>query len=297
MKRILAIISFLLPFIYAGVSFAGDVSVVVSIYPLMDISRQVGGEMVDVNFIVPPGASPHVFEPTPSDMIKIHNARVFVVIGAGFEFWADKAIRSAGRPGLRVIRLSEGVKLLKHVHLNKDKGHGEEGFADPHIWLDPLLVKEMVDKIALVLAEVDPAHKKYYLERAEAYKKELNILHLLISESVKNFGTKEYVTFHPAWNYFSKRYGLRVAGIIEESPGKEASPKHIADIIREVKKSRAKIVFAEPQFNPKTAEVVAKESGAKVLFLDPLGTPSIKGRDTYIGLMKYNLSILEKAMR
>ena len=297
MKRILAIISFLLPFTYAGISFAGKVNVVVSIYPLMDISRHVGGDMADVNFIVPPGASPHVFEPTPSDMIKIHNAKVFVIIGTGFEFWAEKAVRSAGKPDLRVIRLSDGVTLLKHGLLSKDEDHGEEGFADPHIWLDPLIVKDMVDKIASALAEVDPAHKKYYIERAEVYKEELQGLHRLISETVMDFRTRDYVTFHSAWNYFSRRYGLNVVGVIEESPGKEASPKHIARIIREIKKSRAKVVFAEPQFNPKTAEVIAKESGADVLFLDPIGSPLIKGRDTYIGLMKYNLSVLEKAMK
>jgi ABC-type Zn uptake system ZnuABC Zn-binding protein ZnuA len=105
------------------------------------------------------------------------------------------------------------------------------------------------------------------------------------------------VTFHPAWNYFSKRYGLKVAGVIEESPGRESSPKHIAKIVSEIKRINSRIVFAEPQFNPKIAEVIAKEAGAKVLFLDPIGGADVKGRDTYIGLMRYNLSVMEEGMR
>ena len=125
----------------------------------------------------------------------------------------------------------------------------------------------------------------------------MDILHKEISDKVKTFKIKEYVTFHPAWNYFSKRYGLSVAGVIEESPGREPSPKHIARIIREVKRITSKVVFAEPQFNPAIAAVVAKEAGAKVLFLDPIGGSNIKGRDTYLGLMRYNLSVIEGAMK
>ncbi|GAB4411117.1 MAG: metal ABC transporter substrate-binding protein [Thermodesulfovibrionales bacterium] len=249
--------------------------------------------MVNVDFMVPTGASPHTFEPTPSDMLKMQKARMFVIIGAGLEFWAEKAVKATGRRDLKVVILSEGMPLIYGEH-----SHGENrNVADPHIWLDPLLTVHIADKIKNALIELDRAHESYYRERAEGFKKELYKLHQRIIESVKHFRTKEYVAFHPAWNYFSRRYGLRTLGVIEESPGKEASPRHIAKIIMEIRRTRAKAVFAEPQFNPKIAEVIAKEAGARVLFLDPLGSPDIKGRDTYIGLMRYNLSMLEDAMR
>jgi len=103
------------------------------------------------------------------------------------------------------------------------------------------------------------------------------------------------VTFHPAWDYFSKRYGLRVAGVIEEAPGKEPSPRHIAAIIREIKQTGGNVVFVEPQFNPKIGEVIAKEANAKVLYLDPIGGKD--GRKTYIEMMRYNISAMEKAMK
>lgn len=299
MKKVLfIIITALFPLLMAKDSFsAGKFNVVVSIYPLMDIVRQIGGDKLNVDFIVPAGASPHTFEPAPSDMIKLSRARVLVIIGAGFEYWADKAVRAAGRKDLKVLVLSKGMALIHDEHEEVgSKSHRHEA-ADPHIWLDPLLTIEMVDKIKSVLVEMDGKNSTYYEERAGAFRRELNALHLKIVESLRHFRTREYVTFHPAWNYFSKRYGLKVIGVIEESPGKEASPGHIARIVKHIRRTGAGVVFAEPQFSPKTARVIAKEAGAKVLFLDPLGGPDIRGRETYISLMEYNLTTLEEAMR
>lgn len=277
---------------------AEKLNVVVSIYPLKDMVQQVGGDRIHVDFMVPPGATPHTFEPKPSDMIRIQGARMFVIIGAGLEFWAEKAIKSAGGKGLKVLVLSEGLPLIYGAGSRDGHGtHQGQKSADPHVWLDPLLTKEIVNRIAAALVELDSSHERYFRENAERFKREIDSLDAFIAGKVKTFRTKEYVTFHPAWNYFSRRYGLRVAGVIEESPGKEASPKHIARIVNEVKRAGTRVVFAEPQFSSKTAEVIAREAGAKVLLLDPIGGPGLRGRDTYIGLMRYNLSMLEEAMK
>lgn len=280
----------------AQISYAERVNVVVSIYPLRDIVQQVGGDRVNVTFMVPPGASPHTFEPTASDMAKISKSEMFVIIGSGLEFWADKALKSAKGKTTRIVVLSRGMPLLHGEHEGHGSPHDSET-ADPHIWLDPFLVKDMAQKIADTLGEIDPTNRPYYMGKVESFKKELDQLHTEITESIKTFRTREYVTFHPAWNYFSRRYGLKVLGVIEESPGKEASPKHIAGIIRAIRRSGAKAVFAEPQFNPKIAEVIAKEAGARVLFLDPIGSPDLKGRDKYLALLRYNLSILQEALK
>lgn len=296
-KMFQSLVCIIILFSAAG-AYAEKINIVVSIYPLRDIAKQVGGDMVNVDFIVPPGASPHTFEPTPSDMKKITNAKALVIIGSGLEFWAERAIRAAGRKELKVIVLSKGMPLIheSHTHGHAETGHAGD-MADPHIWLDPILAKEITGRITAALIEMDSAHRAFYEKRSAEFSKELTALDARTAEAVRGFKTKEYVTFHAAWNYFSKRYGLRVAEVIEESPGKEASPKHLARIVKHIKQSGSKVVFAEPQFNPKMAEVIAKEAGAQVLFLDPYGGPDIKGRDTYIGLMNYNLSTLEKAMR
>jgi ABC-type Zn uptake system ZnuABC Zn-binding protein ZnuA len=142
----------------------------------------------------------------------------------------------------------------------------------------------IVTKIERALIEADPNNAEHYKKNAALYREKLRLLDREISGRVKALRTKEYVTFHSAWNYFSKRYGLRVAGVIEESPGKEPSPKHMARIIKEIKRIGSKAVFVEPQFNPKIAEVIAKESGAKVVYLDPF--EGKEGRDTYIDMMR-----------
>jgi ABC-type Zn uptake system ZnuABC Zn-binding protein ZnuA len=304
MKTLFPLITCVVLFLFFGISPAQGkpadtekIAIVVSIYPLKDMVGQIGGDRVQVVFMVPPGASPHTFEPKPQDMVKVHKARLFVIIGAGLEFWADKAIRSAGGRDLKVLTLSDGLPLLSGTDGHDDHLPSHSRSADPHIWLDPQIAKEMVNSIARALIELDPSRGGYFRENAERFKKEIDNLDAFIAGKVKTFRIKEYVTFHSAWNYFSRRYGLRVAGVIEESPGKEPSPKHIARLAEEVKRTGAHVVFAEPQFSPKIAEVIASEAGAKVLFLDPNGGPGLPGRDTYIGLMRYNLSVLESAMK
>lgn len=300
MKRLAQILICWFFILVANSSYAERMKVVVSIYPLGDITKQVGGEKIDVKVMLPPGASPHTFEPTPFEMMELHNARVFVKIGAGLEFWAEKMLNASGSKGLIVVDASSGLPLIRVIHshgLAETPKKSKLESADPHVWLDPVFVTMIVDKIADALSRADPYGKAYYTERAEKYKRDLETLHNEISERVKSFKVKEYVTFHPAWDYFSTRYGLRVAGVIEESPGREPGPKHIAKIVNRIKKLKSKVVFAEPQFNPKISEVIAKEAGAKVLFLDPIGGPNIKGRDTYMGLMRYNLSVMEEAMK
>jgi ABC-type Zn uptake system ZnuABC Zn-binding protein ZnuA len=273
------------------------IPVVVSIYPLKDMVQQVGGDRVRVDFIVPPGASPHTFEPKPSDMMKIHNAKLFVIVGAGLEFWAGKAVRSAGDSRLKVLTLSDGLPLLNGTDAHDEVHRSRGGSADPHVWLDPLLAKEMVNSIAGALIELDPSRERYFRENAERFRAEIDRLDAFIAAKIRTFRIKDYVTFHSAWNYFSRRYGLRVLGVIEESPGKEPSPRHIAQLVNDVKRTGTRVVFAEPQFSPKIAEVIAREAGVKVLFLDPNGGPGLHGRESYVGLMRYNLSVLEEAMK
>ncbi len=275
--------------IIASHSYAEKIKVIASIAPLADFVKQVGGERVDVKLLLLPGASPHIYEPTPKAMKDVSDTMVFVKIGAGLEFWAEKIIKASGNKRLIIVDSSSGVSLIRETHSHSPLS------ADPHIWLDPVIAGSIVSKIEKALIEADPQGAEFYKHNASLYKKKLSQLDKEISVKVNAFRIKEYVTFHPAWNYFSKRYGLRVAGVIEESPGKEPSPKHIAKIIKEINRIGSRVVFAEPQFNPKIAETVAKESGARVLYLDPIGGQ--KGRETYINMMKYNISIMDSVMK
>jgi zinc transport system substrate-binding protein len=271
-----------------GQKTAGEkLKVVASIPPLADFARQVGGDKVDVILLLPPGASPHTYEPPPKTVQEISKAKVFIEIGAGLEFWAEKVVAVAVG-NIITVRCADGVDMIRgndHALMN----------VDPHIWLDPVISMGIVRRIEAAFARADPGDSSFFKKNAAAYLSRLSDLDREIAEKVKGFRTREYITFHPAWSYFARRYGLRVAGVIEEAPGKEPTPKHIDRILGRIRAMRTKVVFAEPQFSARLAEAIAGEAGGQVLFLDPLGGE--KGRQTYRELMEYNLSVMEKAMK
>jgi zinc transport system substrate-binding protein len=267
----------------------GKLKVVASIAPLADFARQVGKDRVNVLLLLPPGASPHTYEPVPRTVQQISKARIFIEVGAGLEFWADRLIAATAK-GITTVTCSDGIQLIR----GEDHDHALSN-VNPHIWLDPVICMKIVDRIAAAFAAADPANATFYRKNAAAYASRLAALDREIAQTVKTFRTREYVTFHPAWDYFARRYGLRVAGVIEEAPGKEPTPRHVQRLLDEVRQMKTKVIFAEPQFSPRIAEAIAQEAGARVLMLDPIGGEG--GRETYIDLMKYNLAMMEKAMK
>jgi zinc transport system substrate-binding protein len=295
---------FLIVQFFAISCLAERIPVIASIYPVADMVRQVGGDHVRVTCVLPPGASPHTFEPKPSLVRDFSSARIFFMIGAGMEFWAGKFIKLA-KPNLLTVVLSRGVDLIvstghDHEHHPHEKEasilKNEPAEANPHIWLDPVIAKSMVDKITAALSKVDPAHFAYYNHRGRNYLKELERLDHQIATTTARFKNKRYVAFHPAWAYFARQYGLESAGVIEAAPGRNPTPLQIKKIIAAIKQYRIRAVFAEPQLNPRAAEIIAKEAHVKVLLLDPIGGPELSYGNTYVNLMLHNLNILKEAM-
>lgn len=295
-RSIFILLLFLTIQLHASTCLGEKIPVVASIFPITDMVRQIGGEYVDVVTAIPAGAGPHTFEPKPSLIKKIFRARIFFMVGIDLEFWAEKFIKLSENH-LTAIVLSEGVSLIYNTaeHHHGNSGH-HDNCANPHIWLDPEIAKSIIDKITIGLCKIDDKHSEYYKQRSKAYLNNLYELHLLISRTVEKFRIRKYVALHPSWDYFARQYGLECVGIIETAPGRNPTPKQIGKIVSNIKKHKIRAVFAEPQLNPKVAEVIAEEADIKVILLDPIGGPGIKGRDTYINLMKYNLNALQKAM-
>ena len=307
LRRLFFILCFLIIQLHATACMAEKLPVIASIYPVADMVQQVGGDHVDVTFVLPAGASPHTFEPKPSLVKKVASARIFFRIGAGLEFWAEKFIELAG-PGLTTIVLSEGVSLIhtaghhhedktEHYHAGAGTSDIESSIANPHIWLDPAIAKSMVNKITAVLCEVDHQHLTYYKQRGQNYLNDIDKLDRLIKVKVANFNIKKYVSFHASWVYFARHYGLEPVGIIEAAPGRNPTPIQIKNIVAMIKRDQIRAVFAEPQLNSRAAEIIAREAEVNVLLLDPLGGPNLKGRNTYIDLIKYNLNVMQEAMK
>ncbi len=309
LKRRFSVFCFLFPVLvllsWGSAATAAKIPVVASILPLADFCRHLGGEQVEVQVLVPPGASPHVFEPPPSVITRAVQARVFVYTGGGLEPWAEKLLRSRGTANLEVVEAVRGIPLIRDVEENhhgeaasaKHKGEDHHHAAgNPHVWLDPVLAQGICRQIAAALIKVDPEHRAAYEARLQGYLQELEALHQEISRRVSAWRQKDFVCFHPAYTYFARRYGLREVGVIELSPGREPTPRHLQKIVAAIKKHSIKVVFAEPQLNPRVAEVIAREAGVKVLLLDPMGGRPPYGGD-YLQMMRYNLAILEEAMK
>ncbi|TKJ43742.1 hypothetical protein CEE36_03380 [candidate division TA06 bacterium B3_TA06] len=262
------------------------VKVVVTIPVLAAFARQVGGDRVQVTTLLSPGASPHTFEPTPSQARAAAQADLVVRIGLDADRWIQ-GLLPQNVPIVTATEL-EGIELITENH---GEAHLHAG-ANPHIWLDPAYAKIICSAIAEELGRIDPRAQSVYEKERDRYLTELDSLHIRIEAAVAEFGSKKYVSFHPAWIYFALRYSLERVAVIVSSPGKEPTPRHLQEVIESIKKTGARAVFAEPQLSPKAAQVIAKEAGVEVLFLDPLG----KQNESYIKLMDRNLAVLSEAM-
>jgi zinc transport system substrate-binding protein len=278
--------------------------VTASIFPLADIVSTIGGRHVQVDVLIPPGASPHVFEPSPQIYRQFGRTRLFVMVGAGMEFWAEKLIEANAGEDLRVIRAARDVRLIDTTEGGPEpssQGHSDQAHGhrtgNPHIWLDPVLMDTLSVRICQALTDLDPDHAADYAQNLARFRERLAELDRTIQKAVDGFSIKEYVAFHPSWSYFARRYGLHEVGIIQQSPGRDPTPQQIEQIVTAVRQYHIRAVFAEPQFRMTAAEAIAQEAGAEVLLLDPLGGPEQPGRDSYLALMQYNLAIMKEAMR
>ncbi len=260
--------------------------VAVSIAPLADFVRQVGGDRVQVELLVPPAASPHTYELLPSQLRALSQARLLVLNGVGLEFWSDKVVAAADNPDLLVVDTSVGLEILA--------GDEDDASGNPHIWLSLLNAIHQVERIRDALSEVDPVGAAVYNDNAEKYIAQLEALHEEFLQRAAAFSSRQIVTFHAAWDYFARDYGLEVAAVVETTPGKEPSPADIQAVVETAKRIGAKAIFAEPQFSSKAAEVIAEESGAEVLFLNPMGFPPDYN---YMDMMRANFDEVEQALK
>lgn len=272
---------------------SGPMKVAASIVPLADFCREVGGGLVEVELMVPPGASPHTYEPTSSQMKFLSDAKVLVLNGLELETWVTDVVKKVDNPDLVEVVAGDSIPGSDLI-----RAAGEEhGLYDPHVWLDPNLAIYEAEAIRDGFIEADPGNRKAYTDNALRYVGELKALDARIREEAPAFTGKGFVAFHPSLTYFARRYGLEQVGVIEELPGKEPSAREISKLIDKIRESGVTVVLAEPQFSPKVAETIATEAAVTVTVIDPLGDPDNPETNTYIKLMAHNVGTLLEAMR
>ncbi len=273
-------------------------SVVVSIHPLFDIVRQVAGAHADVVRVLPPGASPHTFDPTPRDVGRIADADL-VVLNGGLDLWLRELVEASGSraPLVEVIadERVQGVLRGAFPDLLPIDAHGAVLGFNPHVWLDPLVMREAAALVAEALADVDPANAEAYATAASRVRQELLDLDAELEALLGPIAGAAFVPFHDAWPYFAARYGLDLIVEIEPFPGREPSPAYLRYALGKIAASGASAVFSEVQLNRRPAEVVAAEAGIELFELDPLG--GFPGREAYDELLRHNAGVLLEGLR
>jgi ABC-type Zn uptake system ZnuABC Zn-binding protein ZnuA len=273
----------------------GSLKIVTTTPIIADLVRQIGGQRVEVESILPNNADPHDFEPRPEDIIKLEDADAVFVHGLHLDEWANDLIDNSGTDA-PVTVVTDGIETL-----DSEEEAFEEG--DPHVWFDPTRTQQMVTTIANVLSEVDADGSDSYQQRAAAYNEQLTQLDQEIKDRVALIpeDQRKIVTNHDALAYFADRYGLEVVGTVfpGNDTGSEPSAQEVADLIDLIQQQSVKAVFAENTVSPTIAEELASEAGVKViddLFTDNLGDAG-SGADTYIGLMQTDTQLIVDALR
>ena len=280
------------------------VKIVATIYPVYEFARQVGGDKVDVSLLIPPGAEPHEWEPTAKDLIKIKSANLFLYNGAGFEP-INKLLTQEVLGGAIPVEVSQGIPLIKgpgHENDDHDNGHnhGREGEVDPHVWLDPEYAKMEVDTIVAALIKSDQANQEVYRQNANRYKAELTKLHEEYTAALSTVKRRDIVTTHAAFQYLAKRYNLNQIPVMGLAPDAEPTPDKLAAIVKFCREKQVTTIFFETLVSPRVAQTIAKETGAKLLVLNPadgLTDEDFKKGKNYLTIMRENLENLKTALQ
>lgn len=277
---------------------AGKLKVVASVFPVYEFARRVGGDRIDLAMLVPPGAEPHDWEPTAREIVAIKSAKLFLYHGAGFES-IDKLITKEALGSTRAVAVSEGIPTIKEKD-GDEHSHDKHGnHADSHMWLDPVYARQEVATIAAALIAADPSNADYYRQNAARFYKELSALDGEYQSGLKNLTRRTIVTSHAAFGYLAKRYNLDQMPIMGLTPDSEPTPERLAAIVRFCRQHNVKYIFFETIVNPRLAETLAKETGAKLLVLNPLENltaEELKQGKDYLSIMRENLANLRQAL-
>lgn len=272
------------------------VQVAVSFYGLEEWTKIVGGDRVQVTNLLPPGAEPHEWEPSPNDLKALNKASAFFYVGAGYEHWVDQTLKALGNKSLVAVEASHGFELMESAE--QEDGH-DHGGLDPHLWLDPQGAIQMVQSVRDGLSQVDPEGKSVYTANADAYIAKLKTLDASFAAGLSSCKSDEIFTNHAAYGYLAHRYDLHQHAILGLSPESEPDPKTLADLTKLAKEEGVKVIFTETVASNKLTEVLAKEVGAKTLVLhtfENLTDDERKAGVDYIKVMEQNLANLKQGL-
>lgn len=287
----------------------GKLQVVATLFPQYDFARNIGGDKVEVSMLLPPGTESHSYDPTPSDIISISNADVFLYTGSTMEPWASTILDGAASDTLTVVDLSEHATLLHEgehdteisVYDDGSEHSHEANEYDPHIWLDLSNASAMAESIADVFCELDPENEQYYRSNCASYVAQLDGLDaefMALSESAPDgvivFGGRF------AYGYFVNRYNIKYVSAYESCSGEsEPSVRKISEIISFVRENGIDVIYHEELSDPKVARSIASDTGAELLQFNTchnVTSEQFENGTSFIDLMRQNLDNLKRGL-
>jgi zinc transport system substrate-binding protein len=239
--------------------------VAVSIPPQKYFVEKIAGDLVDVLVMVPPGASPHTYEPKPSQMAILSKAKVYFAIGIALEkAWIGLLAKTC--PAMTIVHTDSGIqKIAFHDPDARENGEG----LDPHIWLSPELVKQQAAAITDALCRMDTLHASLFRKNDSLFMVHIDTLQQDIRRTLSSLtSNRRFMVFHPAWGYFAQEFGLVQIAI--EVEGKEPSPAELGRVFDIAKKDSIKTIYVQPQLSKRSAQIIAAEIGAHVAVADDL---------------------------
>ncbi|HZI26942.1 MAG TPA: metal ABC transporter substrate-binding protein [Gemmatimonadaceae bacterium] len=279
-----------------------QLKVVTSTTDLWDIARAVGGNHVKVTSIGKGYEDPHFVQPKPSFILQLRSADVWAYVGLDLEIgWMplllDGARNSkirAGAPGH--INVSTVIPVMD-ANRAVDRSQGDvHPLGNPHYWLDPNNARKIAGLFRDRFSELDPKNSATYRSNTGAWEAKLSAAEQEWRADLASIKDKPIVAWHTSWRYFAAYTGLRIVGFMEPKPGVPPSPSHLSSLVATMKQTGAKAIIMEPFYDRKTADKIARETGAKVLVVPP-SVGGAKGLDDYIELMKANIRMVAAAVR
>jgi zinc/manganese transport system substrate-binding protein/manganese/iron transport system substrate-binding protein len=273
------------------------VKVVTTTTIFADMVREIGGDRVSVESLVPKGGEVHTFDPTPSDVRRVTDAQLVLLNGLGLDEWLADLVADAGTsaPVVRIAEDLDGVTLLEG-----EAHEGEEaGEVNPHVWMNVAYASLYAQRIADELAKVDPAGAQAYEDGLVAYQAELAALDEYAKAQLGSVpeANRTVVSFHDAFPYFAAAYGLTIDGTVVDAPGQDPSAGEVADLVNAIRANSVRAIFAEAQFSEDLVQTIADETGATVvgnLYTDSVGDAP---QDSFVSMMRWNIDQVVAALK
>lgn len=278
------------------------IRIVTTTQDLKSIAELIGGDKVEVFSIATGYQNPHFVDPKPSYIIKLSNADVFVTVGLDLETgWSPQLVTSSRNPKIQkgspgYVDASAGVSLMQ-IPSSLNRGEGDiHLFGNPHYWLDPLNGKQIARNICNGLEKISPANKNFFESNLKLFNETIDRKIIDWLKAMAKYKGTKIIAYHNEWCYFENRFGLQIVDFLEPKPGIPPSPSQLVKIIGEIKNNQIKVIISSPYFTTSSSDVVAKQTGAKVLTL-ATSSGAFESIKNYYDLFDYNITQLVSAFK